>query len=314
MQDAYVDTIFSPAFRVRAGKARRRSASSGFTPPRTCSSSNARCPTALAPNRDIGVQVLGDIAGGVVSYLAGVMNGVADGASADAETNDSKDVSGRLVVRPFNKLRRDAVPRADSALGFAASRGRATGAAALPRSERRRCSSRTFRTRPARRRRRRRHANALLAVRLLFPRAVWRLGGVRRTPRCRSGAATSLEDIAHEAWQVAGSWVLTGEAATDAGAGVRPRNNFDFGNGHWGAFQIAARYHALEVDERGDHARPRRSRVQPQGRGVDARAATGTSPEISGTRSISSAPCSTAIPTGRARAENALAFRTQLFF
>ena len=55
-------------------------------------------------------------------------------------------------------------------------------------------------------------------------------------------------DIAHDAWQVAGSWVLTGEDATDAAAGIRPRNNFDFGNGHLGAFQIAARYHELTVD------------------------------------------------------------------
>jgi phosphate-selective porin OprO/OprP len=58
------------------------------------------------------------------------------------------------------------------------------------------------------------------------------------------------EEIAHEAWQIAGSWVLTGETATDAAIAVRPRANFDFGQGHLGAFQIAARYHTLEVDRR----------------------------------------------------------------
>lgn len=57
------------------------------------------------------------------------------------------------------------------------------------------------------------------------------------------------DEIAHRAWQVAGSIVLTGEAATDAGAGIGPRANFDFGNGNWGAFQVIARYHTLEVDE-----------------------------------------------------------------
>jgi phosphate-selective porin OprO/OprP len=62
--------------------------------------------------------------------------------------------------------------------------------------------------------------------------------------------ADVIEDIAHDAWQVAGSWVLTGEAATDSGTGLRPRHNFDFGHGHWGAFQVAARFHALTVDER----------------------------------------------------------------
>jgi phosphate-selective porin OprO/OprP len=30
---------------------------------------------------------------------------------------------------------------------------------------------------------------------------------------------------------------------------VRPRSNFNFGGGQIGALQIAARYHALEIDE-----------------------------------------------------------------
>jgi phosphate-selective porin OprO/OprP len=64
----------------------------------------------------------------------------------------------------------------------------------------------------------------------------------------RKGAVR--EAIDHDAWQVAGSFVLTGEAATDAGGGVRPRENFDFGNGHFGALQVAARYHRLEIDDR----------------------------------------------------------------
>ena len=41
---------------------------------------------------------------------------------------------------------------------------------------------------------------------------------------------------------------MTGETATDAGAGIRPRAIFDPSTGHWGAFQIAARVHELEVD------------------------------------------------------------------
>ena len=53
-------------------------------------------------------------------------------------------------------------------------------------------------------------------------------------------------DLAHVAWQVAASWMLTGEAATDHG--VRPRANFDPAHHSWGAFQIGARYHQLTVD------------------------------------------------------------------
>jgi phosphate-selective porin OprO/OprP len=61
---------------------------------------------------------------------------------------------------------------------------------------------------------------------------------------------TVREEIAHDAWQVAGSLVLTGEDATDSSTGIRPGANFDFGQGHLGAFQVAARYHTLQVDER----------------------------------------------------------------
>jgi phosphate-selective porin OprO/OprP len=61
-----------------------------------------------------------------------------------------------------------------------------------------------------------------------------------------AGPTVVGEDIEHRAWQVAASWVLTGENATDAGAGIRPRA--EFGNGSWGAVQIAARYHAIALD------------------------------------------------------------------
>ena len=130
VQDAYVDTIFSPAFRIRAGKGK-----TPFGLERLHSASNLlffdrALPTALVPNRDLGIQVLGDISGGVVSYLAGVMNGVPDGGSADVDTNDGKDVSGRFIVRPFNKITTS--PLRGLGLAISGSSGRQTGAGALP--------------------------------------------------------------------------------------------------------------------------------------------------------------------------------------
>jgi phosphate-selective porin OprO/OprP len=247
VQDAYFDTIFSRAFRVRVGK--------GKTPfgfERLHSASNIlflerALPTAVAPNRDVGIQVLGDIGGGVVSYLGGVFNGIPDGGSTDVDTNDSKEIAGRVVLRPFTKLAATHAARG-LAIGVAGSHGRVAGAAAVP----------TFRTQtlhqtyftyvggatPA-------VANGLRtrvspSVSYLY-RAFggWVEYVGSTTPLTRGGQS---DDIDHQAWQVAGSWVLTGENATDAAAGVRPRANFDFGNGNWGAFQVAVRVHALEVD------------------------------------------------------------------
>ena len=53
-------------------------------------------------------------------------------------------------------------------------------------------------------------------------------------------------EIDHTAWQVAASWVVTGEAASEKG--VRPRADFDPEHGTWGALQIAGRYHELRID------------------------------------------------------------------
>jgi phosphate-selective porin OprO/OprP len=244
VQDAYVDTVFAPAFRIRAGKGK-----TPFGLERLHSASNLlffnrALPTALVPNRDIGIQLLGDISGGLVSYLGGVMNGVPDGGSADADTSDGKDVSGRFIVRPFNKLTTS--PLKGLGLAISGSNGRQSGATALP----------TFRTQSLEQPYFSYSGASASGVRTRYsPQAFYyykAFGGfaeyVHTNTPIQKGSIR--EEIPHDAWQVAGSLVLTGEAATDAGAGVRPRANFDFGNGHLGAFQVAARFHTLRVDHR----------------------------------------------------------------
>lgn len=244
VQDAYVDTIFSSAFRIRAGKGKHP-----FGMERLHSASNLlfldrALPTALVPNRDLGVQVLGDVSGGVFSYLAGVMNGVADGGSADLATNDGKDFSARLIVRPFT--RRLTSPL--RGLGFAVSgnTGRQSGTSAVP-------SFRTpvlqqpffsYATGATASGRRIRYSPQVFFFKGPF--GGWAEYVHTETPVTRNGVS---DDIEHRAWQVAASWVLTGEAATDAGVGVRPRAIFDPATGHWGALQVAARVHELTVDQ-----------------------------------------------------------------
>jgi phosphate-selective porin OprO/OprP len=244
VQDAYVDTIFTPAFRIRAGKGK-----TPFGLERLHSGSNLlffnrALPTALVPNRDLGIQVLGDISGGVVSYLAGVMNGVPDGGSADLDTSDGKDVSSRFIVRPFTKITTS--PLRGLGLAISGSNGRQTGVGALP----------AFRTQSLEQPYFSYNGASADGVRRRYsPQAFYyykAFGGFAEYVHTKTPIRKGLvrEEIAHNAWQVAGSFVLTGETATDAGVGVRPRANFDFGNGNFGAFQIAARYHTLEVDER----------------------------------------------------------------
>lgn len=244
VQDAYFDTVFSPAFRVRAGKAK-----TPFGLERLHSAAHMlfferALPTALTPNRDIGIQVLGDLAGGVVSYQAGVSNGVVDGGSADTDTTDSKDLTGRLLIRPF-QTRTAAHPLRGLAVAIAATTGKQSGAAALP----------TLRT-PSLQQTIFAYTGAAAAgTRTRYsPQAAYvyksfgAFGDYVHTEMPIT-SATARADVAHRAWQIAGSFVLTGEAATDGSASVRPRANFDFEGGHWGAVQVAARYHRVELDE-----------------------------------------------------------------
>lgn len=243
VQDAYFDTILSPAFRIRAGKGKHP-----FGMERLHSASNLlfmdrALPTALAPNRDLGIQVLGDVKGGIFSYLAGVMNGVADGGSTDLDTNDGKEVSARLIFRPFT--RNVASPLRGLGVAVSGNTGNQTGAAALPsfRTQTLQQPYFSYATGAVANGRRVRYSPQLFFFRGPF--GGWAEYVHTEVPVTRNGVA---DDIAAKAWQVAASWVLTGETATDAGAGVRPRAIFDPSTGHWGAFQVAARVHELEVD------------------------------------------------------------------
>jgi phosphate-selective porin OprO/OprP len=313
VQDAYVDTVFAPAFRVRAGKGK-----TPFGLERLHSASNLlfmerALPTALVPNRDIGVQILGDVSGGVVSYLAGVMNGVADGGSADLDTNDGKDLSGRLIVRPFNKRIEGAALRG-LGLGLSGSRGEATGVLALP-VLRTQTLQQTYFSYAIN------GSNPVVAdgTRVRYSPQVWyfykAFGGwaeyVKTATPLRRDNVTA--DVDHEAWQISGSWVLTGENATDASRGVRPRRNFDFGAGGWGAFQIAARYQALQIDDRafalGFAAAGASRKAQGYTLGFRWYATGNVWYTLNFERTVFDDD-----PDGPRRAENGLAFRTQVNF
>jgi phosphate-selective porin OprO/OprP len=242
VQDAYVDTRFSTAFRLRVGKAKTPFGHERLHSSNSLLFLDRASPTALAPNRDVGIQALGDLAGGMVSYLIGVGNGAPDGGSVETDTNDSKDVAARVVVRPFRKA-----PDAPlGGLGFAlsGSTGTQTGAAALP-AYRTSIIAQTFFS----------YAGSVAdGTRHRYSPYVFYYGKafgafseyVRSELPVRK--ADIREVIGHEAWQVAGSVVLTGEAATEGG--VRPAHDFDFGGGHWGALQVTARYHTVTVDRR----------------------------------------------------------------
>jgi phosphate-selective porin OprO and OprP len=241
LQDAYFDVRMSPKFRLRSGKDKTpigyellQGDSYLLFPERTLASS-------LVPNRDIGFQGQGELSPRF-SYAGGVFNGVPDGTSstADVDTNGSKDAAGRVVWQPF---RSTATPAgALNGLGFhlGGSAGKQQGA--LP----------SFRTLGGLTYFSYGIGAVASGTRERITPAVFyyykSFGGFAEYARSaqdvlRSGVTSR---IANQGWEVSGSYVVTGEAASDRG--VRPHHNLDPENGHWGAFQLAARYSELHVD------------------------------------------------------------------
>ena len=56
-------------------------------------------PTNLVPNRDVGLQAIGDLANGHLSYAIGVFNGVPDLGNGDADLTNDKDFEARVFAK-----------------------------------------------------------------------------------------------------------------------------------------------------------------------------------------------------------------------
>lgn len=101
IQEAYVDLHYADEIRIRFGKFKVPFGLERLQPEVATTFVERGLPTLLTPNRDLGVQVHGVLAGGVLAYQLGVFDGVADNASVDTDTSDHKELVARVVVTPL---------------------------------------------------------------------------------------------------------------------------------------------------------------------------------------------------------------------
>jgi phosphate-selective porin OprO/OprP len=248
LQDAYVEIHYSDVARLRLGKFKvpfglerlQRDIYTTFV--------ERGMPSQLTPNRDLGVQLAGELAHGVFEYEAGVFNGVADAASGNGDVADDKEGAARVIVKPFA---RRAGTLDGLGIGAAATFGSHTGSLASPDTPVWTTQAQTtffaFKT-----------GGTSLADTVIADGTHWRAsaqgyyyGGplgvlgeyVRSTAHFE--LAGTHERVVAEAWQVLAQWVITGEPASYAS--VVPRHAFDPGNGHFGAFDFAARASELRL-------------------------------------------------------------------
>ncbi len=271
--DAYVDANLNPAFNVRAGKFK-----SAVGLERLQSGADIKfiersyVTNAILPNRDLGVSVYGDVLDKKLNYNFGIVNGVADGGniSTGTEYNGEREYTARLFTAPFvdsanvlsglgfgigatytdftgeqnlNWTDTAAADATRNGLPSYVTNGQQTffryGANAIADGKR-------FRISP--------QANYYygpLGVIAEYARVdqdvslIGRLAGTTDNT-AQPFLAGTKKKLSHDAWQVAASYLITGEDASFKG--VKPKNDFDLDKGGWGAWELVARYSEINLD------------------------------------------------------------------
>ena len=244
LQDAYIDLKYWKQASLRGGKFKSPFGLEQLQSDSTTFFIERGLPTTLVPNRDTGFELYGDLFDGLFRYDAGFFNGATDSGSIDNDVHDDKDFVARIFANPFKDLPQDWLN--GLGVGFAGSAGTAHGTTASPQLP-------SFRTIGQQTDFSFNSAAFADGNRTRFSPQFyyyWNQFGllgeyVQSNQTVRIGANTI--EASNNSWQIAGSYVLTGEKASYNG--VIPRNNFDPQKGTWGAFELVGRYHALNLDE-----------------------------------------------------------------
>ena len=269
--DAYIDARLSPSFKIRAGKykpfvglERLQSASDIKFVERSYVTN------AILPNRDVGISVYGDVLGDKLNYALGINNGVVDGGniSSGTEFDGNRELTARLFATPFKE---DANTLSGLGFGIAGTFTNSDG-------ERNLDFTNTSAADASR--------NGLPSYLTEGQQTFFRYGSasvadgkrIRITPQANyyygsfgliaeyarvsqdvsllsstsSNVPTvfvagSTKKLSHDAWQIAATYLITGEDSSFKG--VKPKQDFDIDKGGWGAWELVARYSELNLDE-----------------------------------------------------------------
>jgi phosphate-selective porin OprO/OprP len=250
--DAYGNYRYEPWVQLRAGKFKTPEGLEQLQEDVYTSFNERSLVTDLVPNRDVGLQLWGDINGGVLSYAVGIFNGVGDAQnSGNAAFENEVEFAGRLFAQPFKNSDITAL----QGLGFGVAGTSQNGTSNLKDLPATTGGTSPGYTTDGQQQFFAYNTNAIANGEhwRLSPQGCYYYGplslmgeyaisdqGVRNTT---TGASAYLQNTA---WEISGGWVLTGENASFAG--VTPLHPFDPHNGQWGALQLVGRYEELNID------------------------------------------------------------------
>jgi phosphate-selective porin OprO/OprP len=243
--DAYLDTRFDPAYSLRFGKfkpfvglERLQSGSDIKFIERSYVSNN------ILPNRDFGLSLYGEALDKKLNYAVGYFNGVRDGGEnfTTQDENNHKDFAARVFSNPFAGT--------DGALaglgvGIAGTWSQDSNSNSLG-SYKTPGQAYNFFAYTGARSNGRRERIAPQAYYYTGPLGILaEYAAVKQDISKTDGS--SATSVTNSAWQIAGSYLLTGEDASFKG--VKPYNPFKSGaEGGWGAFELVARYQENNID------------------------------------------------------------------
>ncbi|MGA9778153.1 MAG: porin [Limisphaerales bacterium] len=243
--DAYLNYRYNPELQLEAGKFKSPVGLEQLQSDAFLLFNERSLVTDLVPNRDLGVELHGDLFGGAASYAAGIFNGAPDynGTTVNSDSDNDKAFAGRLFFQPWKTADVDWLQGLGFGVGGSYESDR-NGAAGLTPGYTTDGQQKIFT-----------YSAGVIANGQhwrVSPQGYYYYGPlgilgeyVISDQDVKNGAA--LADLQNKAWEVSASWVLTGEDASYNG--VTPRHPFNLHAGGWGAWQVVGRYEELNVDQ-----------------------------------------------------------------
>jgi phosphate-selective porin OprO and OprP len=260
--DAYIDTHPRPWLRLRVGKFKAPYGLERLQADQDVTFIERALDQNLTPQREIGLQLWGDIAGGIVRYEAGVYNGNPDNGLNDIDSDHAKSFGGRLFVQPFNTDALRAFGRLG--VGIAASTGNEKGSSALTAGAASNTWLGSFKSAGQ---------NTIFSYITNTTDLTQTVIALARHTRINpqlyyyNGPFGLLAELVKEYQEVAkgtttGGFIDTGAFNNTAGhvtasvviggdatyEGVKPHHPLDLSAGTYGAVELAARYNRLDID------------------------------------------------------------------
>jgi phosphate-selective porin OprO and OprP len=255
--DAWVNYRYMPELQLRAGKFKSPVGLEQLQSDVNLAFNERALVSDLVPNRDVGLDLHGDLWGGILSYDAAYLNGVGDARnSSNVNVQDDQTFAGRIFALPFKTSKLDSLQGVG--IGVGGSYGDSFNANGLPATTGgtlpgyiTRGQQQFFAYNPA--------GGAVVAADgthwRISPQGYYYWGPLslmgeyaisNQKVRRSSAVPLTVATLQHTAWDVTAGWVLTGENATFNG--VTPAHPFNPLAGQWGALQVVAGYSELNID------------------------------------------------------------------